>query len=369
VPGRVVRGAPARRRIARAHHPGNRVPGRAARGRAGRRSAARGIRRGRGSHRAARARGKAARPHRPEKIGGSVGRRECARDPFHAARRRERGGCASLRAARRAVRNGAHAPRCRAHRSRERDLRGPGRVKRLWALLVALCAAGLLLASPFLLATVRGVQSSMSPLALLAVQALQTLLLCALAAYAGVRFAPAAGLDAPWLRVLAEGRSPPPAFGSMAIEAAAVGSITAVVVTALGLMLRASLPDALWRPASGGFWMRASSAFYGGIVEEILVRWGLLTAFVVVARRAGVSAPFWPANVIAALVFGALHFPSLALAQIPLTGAVIAHVLLANGIAGVVFGWMFRRRGLEGAMVAHGSADVWLQAALPALLA
>jgi len=73
--------------------------------------------------------------------------------------------------------------------------------------------------------------------------------------------------------------------------------------------------------------------------------------------------------VLAALVFGALHFPSIAPARIPLTGAVIAYVLLANGIAGVVFGWMFRRRGLEGAMVAHGSADVWLQAALPALLA
>jgi uncharacterized protein (TIGR03382 family) len=34
-----------------------------------------------------------------------------------------------------------------------------------------------------------------------------------------------------------------------------------------------------------------------------------------------------------------------------------------------VFGWMFRRRGLEGAMVAHAAADVWLQAALPELLA
>ena len=188
-------------------------------------------------------------------------------------------------------------------------------MSRLWALLVALCAVGILLASPFLLGAIRAAQSSMAPPVLLTLQVLQTLLLCALAAYAGVRFAPAAGLDAPWLRVLAEGRSPPPAFGSMAIEAAAVGSITAVVVTALGLMLRASLPDALWRPASGGFWMRASSAFYGGIVEEILVRWGLLTAFVVVARRAGVSAPFWPANVIAALVFGALHFPSIALAR------------------------------------------------------
>jgi len=30
---------------------------------------------------------------------------------------------------------------------------------------------------------------------------------------------------------------------------------------------------------------------------------------------------------------------------------------------------LFRRCGLEGAMVAHGAAGVWLQAALPALLA
>jgi hypothetical protein len=42
---------------------------------------------------------------------------------------------------------------------------------------------------------------------------------------------------------------------------------------------------------------------------------------------------------------------------------------IGNGVAGIVFGWTFRRRaGLEGARVAHGAADVWLQAAFPALL-
>jgi len=58
---------------------------------------------------------------------------------------------------------------------------------------------------------------------------------------------------------------------------------------------------------------------------------------------------FWPSNVAAALIFGALHLPSVAVARIPIGGAVVAHLLLGNGIAGVVFGWMFRRRGLEGA--------------------
>ena len=204
-------------------------------------------------------------------------------------------------------------------------------MSRLWALLVALCAAGSVLSAPFLLALLRAAHPPMSPLALLVLHGAQTLVLCAIAAYAGVRFAPRAGLDAPWLRAIAERRDRPPAFGSMAIESAAVGSITAI--------------------------------------EETLVRWGLMTALIGLGRRAGMREAFWPANALAALVFGALHLPAVALLRIPLTGGVLAYVLLGNALAGVVFGWMFRRRGLEGAMVAHGAADVWLQAALPALLA
>jgi membrane protease YdiL (CAAX protease family) len=242
-------------------------------------------------------------------------------------------------------------------------------VTRLFGLLVALCVAGIVLSSPYLLAVIRAARPPFSPFVLLAVQALQVLLLSALAAWAGVRFAARAGLDAPWLRAFAERRERPPAFGSVAIEAAAVGSVTAIAVTAVALMLRSSVPEFLWRPVSAGFWVRASSLFYGGIVEETLIRWGVLTALFALLRRFGAREAFWPANVAAALLFGALHLPAVAFSHTPLTPAVVAHVLLGNGIAGAVFGWMFRRRGLEGAMVAHGAADVWLQAALPALLA
>ena len=242
-------------------------------------------------------------------------------------------------------------------------------MNQLWALLVALCAAGIALASPFLLEAIRAAQPPMSPAGLVLVQEVQALVLCAVAAYAGVRFAPRAGLDAPWLRATAERRERPAGFGSMAIEAAAIGSVTAIAVTAVALMLRSSVPPELWKPPPGGFWTRASSAFYGGIAEETIVRWGLLSTLVVLLQRAGARQPFWPANVLLALIFGALHLPAVAFMRIPLTAGVIAHVLLGNGIAGVIFGWMFRRRGLEGAMVSHGAADIWLQAALPALLA
>ena len=242
-------------------------------------------------------------------------------------------------------------------------------MKRLRVLLVALCAAGAVLSAPFLLAAIRAMHPPIAEIRLLVLQGVQAVLLCAIAAWAGERFSPGTALDAPWLRAFAERRPRPPGFASAAIEAAAVGSITAIAVTAVALMLRSRVPESLWRPIPAGFWVRASSAFYGGIIEETLMRWGVLTALFALLRRAGWRESFRVANLAAALAFAALHLPSISFSRIPLTAPVVLYVLLGNGIAGVVFGWMFRRRGLEGAMVAHAAADVWLQAALPALLA
>jgi len=81
-------------------------------------------------------------------------------------------------------------------------------MSRLWALLVALCAAATVLSALVFLAMIRAAQPPISPLAVLALRGLQALVLCAIAAYAGVRFAPRAGLDAPWLRAMAERRDP-----------------------------------------------------------------------------------------------------------------------------------------------------------------
>jgi hypothetical protein len=47
----------------------------------------------------------------------------------------------------------------------------------------------------------------------------------------------------------------------------------------------------------------------------------------------------------------------------PLTATIIARVLLLNGIAGVVFGNLFWRFGLETAILAHFIADLILVAA------
>lgn len=70
------------------------------------------------------------------------------------------------------------------------------------------------------------------------------------------------------------------------------------------------------------------------------------------------------ALVVAALVFGAGHLP--AAAQLaPLTGELVLRVIAYNMLAGLVFGWLYWKRGLEHAMLAHLCADLVLHVAAP----
>lgn len=234
-------------------------------------------------------------------------------------------------------------------------------MKRLWALLVAMAAAGFALSAPYLLRVLRQARLPLPEAALLGLQFVQAIVFVAIAAYGGARLHGAAGLDAPWLRAIAEKRERPPDLASMVIEALAAGSVAAIAA-------RAIVPLSVWQPVQAGLWTRICAAFYGATVEEILLRWGLLTALMVLFHRAGFNG-FWPANLLAALAFGALHLPALRLSGTPMSAGAVSAILAGNGVLGLTFGWLYRRRGLEAAMFAHGAADVWLQGLLPGLLA
>ena len=62
---------------------------------------------------------------------------------------------------------------------------------------------------------------------------------------------------------------------------------------------------------------------------------------------------YWFGIIISALIFALLHLPFLyALIEEP-SQAVIWYVILTNSLGGIVFGWLYWRRGLEMAMLAH----------------
>ncbi len=120
-------------------------------------------------------------------------------------------------------------------------------------------------------------------------------------------------------------------------------------------------------------WKRFLICFYGGIYEEIIARLFLLSLFAWLINRSwrrpgDLSAPaFWAANVIVAVLFGLGHLPSVSLVM-PITPLVVFAALLLNGIAALVFGWLYRRYNLEAAMVAHFTADFVLYVVGPFFL-
>jgi membrane protease YdiL (CAAX protease family) len=103
---------------------------------------------------------------------------------------------------------------------------------------------------------------------------------------------------------------------------------------------------------------------YGGITEELMLRFGLMSVLVFVGWRVTGrpedgprAAVVWTAIVLAAVLFGAGHLPALA-QTVELTPALVARTVLLNAIAGVLFGWLYWRRSLESAILAHASFHV-----------
>ena len=110
---------------------------------------------------------------------------------------------------------------------------------------------------------------------------------------------------------------------------------------------------------------------YGGIVEELLLRWGIMSLFVWLAWRRERRAPAGPVLVRLdgswlrpPLLFAAGHLPVLHLLIPDPPAWLIGLVLAANALPGMLFGWLFWRRGLEAAIGAHALAHLFGWAAL-----
>lgn len=128
-------------------------------------------------------------------------------------------------------------------------------------------------------------------------------------------------------------------------------------------------------PALTDNWRLASltvGIFYGGVVEEITVRWGVMSLAVLLVWKAfDRNAPrpssnqVWTGIAIAAILFALGHLPALASSGAELTQALVFRTLFWNATLGILFGALFARYDLEAAMIAHAGFHLGL---LPASL-
>ena len=81
-------------------------------------------------------------------------------------------------------------------------------------------------------------------------------------------------------------------------------------------------------------------------------------------RKAPNSFIIWSSIILIAVLFGLGHLPiTSTFSQI--NAIVILRAVILNGIGGIVFGWLYWKRGLESAMLSHFSADLILQFIIP----
>lgn len=106
----------------------------------------------------------------------------------------------------------------------------------------------------------------------------------------------------------------------------------------------------------------AASILYGGIIEEVLLRFFFLTLvawvlwkvfFKRLDRERIPTLVFILANGIAAIVFAAGHLPATYVFFEGLTPLLLFRCFLLNGGFGLIFGWLYRKYGILYAMMGH----------------
>lgn len=105
-----------------------------------------------------------------------------------------------------------------------------------------------------------------------------------------------------------------------------------------------------------------ASMLYGGVIEEVMLRLFVMSLLSFILWKIFYRAVpkekipvkiFAVANVIAALLFAAGHLPATFLTFQTVDALVIIRCFLYNGGLGLVFGWLYRKYGIQYAMIGH----------------
>ena len=250
---------------------------------------------------------------------------------------------------------------------------------RLFFLLWGASVVGILLILPYALDMIPGDMSSKLPplYVLIPLQVAQGAVFLGLLTLAGLFFANRTGLGAPILEAWLDGenswRLKPILVPSVVVGLIGTSAILALELLVFQPAIRHQNPDAaaalsLWnQPAA---WKGLLASFFGGVDEEIELRLFALSLFAWLGRfiftkaDGGLSATaFWIANILAALLFGLGHLPAYSMLA-PLTPVIVVRAVVLNGLLGLAFGYLYRTRGLESAMLSHFTADLLLHVVL-----
>ncbi len=247
-----------------------------------------------------------------------------------------------------------------------------------WKLFIILLIAsifGVITIIPYSLTLQSVLLQNLPPLyVIMASTIIQNAVIFAIPIFIGLKLAKKVGLGLPILEGLLEGREVKSYLKSILGISIGLGLIAGALIVGLdylfslaGITTKIAVAGQIYPPAWQGF----LASFYGGINEEILLRLFLMTLiawiiFKIKKTEEGkpTNTGMWLSIILAAIIFGIGHLPTVLAITTP-TPLLITRVIVLNAVGGIIFGWLYWKKGLESAMIAHFSADIVLHVIVP----
>lgn len=204
---------------------------------------------------------------------------------------------------------------------------------------------------------------------------IQTSIMFAIFTFIGLKLANKLGLQIPIIEKIVTKNKITLDVKGIIKKSMFLGVLTGIVIVLLDLIFSLSGLDSLFKQITVPIWQGFLASFYGGISEEIVMRLFLMSLFIwlfsLIIKPKGKIIEnkiiMWTSIIITAIIFGLGHLP-ITSAITTITPIIILRSLLLNGIGGIVFGWLYWKKGLESAMIAHFSADIILHVFFPLIL-
>ncbi|HMT71785.1 MAG TPA: CPBP family intramembrane metalloprotease [Saprospiraceae bacterium] len=140
-----------------------------------------------------------------------------------------------------------------------------------------------------------------------------------------------------------------------------LGLISGILITLISIIFRSSLPQEFIDLGNKIKITVIARFIYGGFTEELLMRFGFMTLVVWIVSKVTnnlVNSTYWIGIILASILFGLGHFPVVFNTVPNPTITLLTYVLIGNSIAGLFFGWLYWKKGLEAAFIGHIFAHV-----------
>jgi hypothetical protein len=202
---------------------------------------------------------------------------------------------------------------------------------------------------------------------------IQSTVLMSLAVVVGTTLAHKVRLSAPVAEAMVARASLVSALKPQIFPGVIGGLVGGIAILASWLLWKPFLPTLFVIQAEkfNRFMPFLTRLLYGGITEELLLRWGVLTLIVWASWRLfqrGQGRPravyFVGAIVISSVIFGIGHLPVAVALGAGFTIAIVAYIIIANSIFGLIAGYLYWQKGLEAAIIAHMMAHIVIVTAI-----